>query len=235
MASLESPAKRPLPTSRSIWPNRWRAASLTSQLIRGPLGRTRPINADKPFEDQYDFHFMKGFTHFQQRSFPSIHSSSGFAAASALVAEMQPARSWRGVARGRAGLCDRAHTGIVADVSRTALGERHLCRRVHGNVLWVARRGLLARPRHHAARSPVSGSEQRHADWTDARHAADRLVVDVLAQSRRFAPRQRGDCLFQPGHEPLELRDRHDADRQSEPPAVRGCAECAERDHGKSR
>jgi hypothetical protein len=64
------------------------AASLTSQLIRGPLGRTRPINADKPFEDQYDFRFMKGFTHFQQRSFPSIHSSSGFAAASALVAEV---------------------------------------------------------------------------------------------------------------------------------------------------
>lgn len=64
------------------------AASLASQLVRGPLGRTRPINADKPFEDQYDFHFMKGFTHFQQRSFPSIHSSSGFAAASALVAEI---------------------------------------------------------------------------------------------------------------------------------------------------
>ena len=65
------------------------AASLTSQLIRGPLGRTRPISADKPFEDQYDFRFMKGFTHFQQRSFPSIHSSSGFAAASALVAEVR--------------------------------------------------------------------------------------------------------------------------------------------------
>jgi membrane-associated phospholipid phosphatase len=64
------------------------AASLASQLIRGPLGRTRPINADKPFEDQYDFHFMRGFTHFQQRSFPSIHSSSGFAAASVLVAEV---------------------------------------------------------------------------------------------------------------------------------------------------
>ena len=64
------------------------AASLTSQLIRGPLGRTRPRDADKPFENQYDFHFMTGFTHFAQRSFPSIHSSSGFAAASALVAEV---------------------------------------------------------------------------------------------------------------------------------------------------
>lgn len=64
------------------------AASLTSQLIRGPLGRPRPLNADKPFQDQYDFHFMQGFTHFEQRSFPSIHSSSGFAAASVLVAEV---------------------------------------------------------------------------------------------------------------------------------------------------
>jgi hypothetical protein len=64
------------------------AASLTSQIIRGPLGRTRPRNADKPFDDQYDFQFMKGFGHFEQRSFPSIHSSSGFAAASAIVAEV---------------------------------------------------------------------------------------------------------------------------------------------------
>ncbi|HEY4219027.1 MAG TPA: phosphatase PAP2 family protein [Gemmatimonadaceae bacterium] len=67
------------------------AASLTSQVIRGPLGRTRPRDADKPLDDQYDFHFMQGFRHFQQRAFPSIHSSSGFAAASAVVAEVH----WR--------------------------------------------------------------------------------------------------------------------------------------------
>jgi membrane-associated phospholipid phosphatase len=63
------------------------AASLTSQMIRGPLGRTRPLDADRPYDDQYDFHFFHGFTHFEQRSFPSIHSASGFAFASALVAE----------------------------------------------------------------------------------------------------------------------------------------------------
>jgi membrane-associated phospholipid phosphatase len=34
---------------------------------------------------------MKGFTHFDKRAFPSIHSSSGFAAASALTAEIK----WR--------------------------------------------------------------------------------------------------------------------------------------------
>ncbi|MDB4873841.1 MAG: phosphoesterase PA-phosphatase related protein [Gemmatimonadetes bacterium] len=73
------------------------AASVTSQLIRGPLGRTRPRDADKPFENQYDFRFMQGFGHFQQRAFPSIHSSSGFAAASAIVAEVHhrsPGATW---------------------------------------------------------------------------------------------------------------------------------------------
>jgi membrane-associated phospholipid phosphatase len=40
---------------------------------------------------------MKGFTHFQQRAFPSIHSSSSFAAASALTAEIKrrdPSAVW---------------------------------------------------------------------------------------------------------------------------------------------
>jgi membrane-associated phospholipid phosphatase len=63
------------------------AASLTSQAIRGPLGRTRPRDAEHPYDDQYEFHFLRGFTHFEQRAFPSIHSASGFAFASALVAE----------------------------------------------------------------------------------------------------------------------------------------------------
>ncbi|HEY9229739.1 MAG TPA: phosphatase PAP2 family protein [Gemmatimonadaceae bacterium] len=63
------------------------AASVTAQLIRGPLGRTRPLNTNPPFGDQYDFHFLKGFGNFSNRAFPSIHSSSGFAAASAIVAE----------------------------------------------------------------------------------------------------------------------------------------------------
>lgn len=73
------------------------SASLTAQVIRGPLGRTRPRDADRPYDDQYDFHFMQGFSHFQQRAFPSIHSSSGFAAASALVEEIHeraPGATW---------------------------------------------------------------------------------------------------------------------------------------------
>jgi membrane-associated phospholipid phosphatase len=73
------------------------AASVTSQLIRGPLGRTRPLYVNPQFSDQYSFHFMQGFTRFENRSFPSIHSSSGFAAASAIVAEVHerdPSATW---------------------------------------------------------------------------------------------------------------------------------------------
>ena len=58
-------------------------ASITSQVIRGPLGRSRPTTS----ESQYDFHFFQGFGNFKYRAFPSIHSSSGFAAASVITAE----------------------------------------------------------------------------------------------------------------------------------------------------
>jgi membrane-associated phospholipid phosphatase len=63
------------------------ASSLTSQVIRGPLGRARPKDATPIFEDQYEFHWFDGFRHFQYRAFPSIHSASAFAAATAVVAE----------------------------------------------------------------------------------------------------------------------------------------------------
>lgn len=92
LAKQESVADIALHTAASVI-----AASLTAQVIRGPLGRTRPLNATPKFENQYDFHFMKGFGHFENRAFPSIHSSSGFAAASALVAETRrrhPAALW---------------------------------------------------------------------------------------------------------------------------------------------
>jgi hypothetical protein len=60
-------------------------ASLASQVIRGPLGRSRP--RETGLNDQYDFHWFKGFGNFKYRAFPSIHSASGFAAATALVEE----------------------------------------------------------------------------------------------------------------------------------------------------
>lgn len=68
--------------------------SVISQLIRGPLGRERPSISPN---DQYKFQFGKGFTNFNNRSFPSLHSATGFAAATAVSAEIHernPNASW---------------------------------------------------------------------------------------------------------------------------------------------
>jgi membrane-associated phospholipid phosphatase len=60
-------------------------ASVASQLIRGPLGRTRPwVTADS---NQYDFDTFKGFRNFGNRAFPSIHTSSSMAVATVLTME----------------------------------------------------------------------------------------------------------------------------------------------------
>ena len=60
-------------------------ASVASQLIRGPLGRTRPwVTADT---NQYDFQPFRGFRQFKNRAFPSIHTSSSMAVATVLSME----------------------------------------------------------------------------------------------------------------------------------------------------
>ena len=60
-------------------------ASVASQLIRGPLGRSRPfVTKDS---NQYDFSFGKGFRSFPNRAFPSIHTSSSMAVATVLAME----------------------------------------------------------------------------------------------------------------------------------------------------
>ena len=64
-------------------------ASIASQLIRGPLGRTRPyVSHDS---DQYKFKPLRGFygdSSFDYRSFPSIHTSSSMAVATVLTMEI---------------------------------------------------------------------------------------------------------------------------------------------------
>jgi membrane-associated phospholipid phosphatase len=62
-------------------------ASLASQIIRGPLGRARPYVTHDT--DQYHFKFGKGFSSFDYRAFPSIHTSSSMAVATVLTMEMQ--------------------------------------------------------------------------------------------------------------------------------------------------
>jgi len=61
-------------------------ASVASQLIRGPLGRARPNYAGDTA--QYSFHFMKGFSAFKYRAFPSIHTSSSMAVATVITVEL---------------------------------------------------------------------------------------------------------------------------------------------------
>ena len=81
-------------------------ASVASQLIRGPLGRTRPYVTSNTAPgaplgctstattkapcDQYSFHPFKGFfgeNSFDYRAFPSIHTSSSMAVATVLAME----------------------------------------------------------------------------------------------------------------------------------------------------
>jgi len=69
--------------------------SVASQLIRGPLGRSRPY--DSNFKDQYDFHPFQGFGNFKYRAFPSIHTASSFAVATAYTLETRrraPGATW---------------------------------------------------------------------------------------------------------------------------------------------
>ena len=67
---------------------------VTSELIRGPIGRARPrISPD----DAFKFEFGKGFTDFGNRAFPSLHSAAAFAMASVLTAEIHernPKAAW---------------------------------------------------------------------------------------------------------------------------------------------
>ena len=69
-------------------------ASLASQIIRGPLGRARPYATSDT--SQYDFQFGAGFRQgeagFKRRAFPSIHTSSGMAAATVLTMEIHRRR-----------------------------------------------------------------------------------------------------------------------------------------------
>ena len=69
--------------------------NVVSQAIRGPFGRARPyVTKD---DQNSDFHVGKGFTSYDYRSLPSLHSASAFAAASALTAEInerRPGAAW---------------------------------------------------------------------------------------------------------------------------------------------
>ena len=60
-----------------------------SQAVRGVFGRTRPRVS---LEDPYRFKPGTGFSGFETRSFPSLHTSAAFATATALVGEIHARR-----------------------------------------------------------------------------------------------------------------------------------------------
>jgi membrane-associated phospholipid phosphatase len=60
-----------------------------SEVVRGTLGRTRPREAR---ESPFVFKPGNGFTAFETRSFPSLHTAAAFATASALVGEIRERR-----------------------------------------------------------------------------------------------------------------------------------------------
>jgi len=69
--------------------------SLAAQVIRGPLGRSRPYETN--YADQYDFHPFQGFGNFKYRAFPSIHTASAFAVATVYTIETRrraPGATW---------------------------------------------------------------------------------------------------------------------------------------------
>jgi membrane-associated phospholipid phosphatase len=57
-----------------------------SEVLRGTIGRTRPREAT---EDPFLFKPGKGFTQFETRSYPSLHTAAAFATATALVGEIR--------------------------------------------------------------------------------------------------------------------------------------------------
>lgn len=68
-------------------------AAMFIQVIRGALGRGRPYVVDDSGEvrdaDPYEFNFLKGFTSFNYRSWPSMHAMASYAAAAGLATEMR--------------------------------------------------------------------------------------------------------------------------------------------------
>ena len=67
-------------------------ASVVSQVIRLPVGRERPIVQGNGGSDPFVFRPFRGLRSRDYRAFPSIHSSSGFAAAAVISGEV--ARRW---------------------------------------------------------------------------------------------------------------------------------------------
>ncbi len=70
------------------------STAMVIQVVRGALGRGRPYviddgNGEQRVGDPKEFKFLRGFTSYNYRSWPSMHAMASFAAASALSNEMR--------------------------------------------------------------------------------------------------------------------------------------------------
>lgn len=70
------------------------STAMVIQVVRGALGRGRPYvldddNGERRNGDPREFKFLRGFTSYNYRSWPSMHAMASFAAASALAQEMR--------------------------------------------------------------------------------------------------------------------------------------------------
>jgi membrane-associated phospholipid phosphatase len=70
------------------------STAMVIQVVRGALGRGRPYvldddNGERRNGDPREFKFLRGFTSYNYRSWPSMHAMASFAVASALSNEMR--------------------------------------------------------------------------------------------------------------------------------------------------
>ena len=70
------------------------STAMVIQVVRGLLGRGRPYvvdddNGEARNGDPHEFKFLRGFTSYNYRAWPSMHAMASFATASALATEMR--------------------------------------------------------------------------------------------------------------------------------------------------
>ena len=99
------------------------SAAMFIQVVRGALGRGRPYVVDDSGDvrdtDPYEFSFMRGFTSFNYRSWPSMHAMASFAAASALSTEMR----WRNTPGRHAATAALFGAATIPSIARMYLDE----------------------------------------------------------------------------------------------------------------
>ena len=121
------------------------AASLTAQVIRGPLGRTQTTRHGPAEREPVRLSFLQGLHAFSAARLSVDPLLVRFRGRVGIGGRDEDARPERGLVRRCPSVRARPHPRPVAHVPRPALGDRHSFRRISRDVLRLAHRGLLAR------------------------------------------------------------------------------------------